>query len=365
MSAPFLCIGFPFIIAKAVPPRPAKIVIVNQGVEFAGNRACGGEGTFFLIQAGKIHLRPLPRRAHAVSSTYILSLRRFDFMALASSFRKILCAALAVASIAAFSASARAALLDSEIAKNLAPHKALYDIRMVTRHSGASILNIHGQMGYQWRPDCDAWLTSHHFNLAYEYADAPVLNVVSDFSTYEPFDGKSLTFTSRRAREGDLYEELRGSAFLGPNGIGKATYSMPPELGFDLSKGTLFPMKHTIALLKSIKSGKKFFNAVVFDGSDDEGPVEISAVAGKMVNGMTGLTPSPKLDASLLSGPAWFVRMAFFPEKTPGEEADYEMNAVIHENGIISDMRIDYKDFSVTQKLVALERLKNAACGLK
>src|SRR6202012_4330847 len=170
---------------------------------------------------------------------------------------------------------------------------------------------------------------------------------------------------SRRARGGDLYEELRGNASLETDGAGNAKYSMPPELAFNLSRGTLFPMRHTMALLKSIKSGKKFFNAVVFDGSDDEGPVEISAVAGKMVNGMTGLVPSPKLDASLLSGPAWFVRMAFFPAKTPAEEADYEMNAVIHENGVISDMRIDYKDFSVTQKLVALDHLKNAVCGLK
>src|SRR3982751_588750 len=103
-------------------------------------------------------------------------------MTLASFFRKILCAALAVGFAMAVSVDGRAALLDAEIAKNLVPHKALYDIRMVTRHSGTSILNIHGQMGYEWRQDCEAWVTSHHFKLAYEYADAPILNVVSDFS---------------------------------------------------------------------------------------------------------------------------------------------------------------------------------------
>ena len=54
--------------------------------------------------------------------------------------------------------------------------------------------------------------------------------------------------------------------------------------------------------------------------------------------------------------------MAFFPMKTATAISDYEMNAVIHENGIISDMRVDYKDFSVTQKLVALERLKTTLC---
>ena len=286
-------------------------------------------------------------------------------MALTSPLRKILCAALAALFLFSYADSARAGLLDSEIARNLVPHKATYDIKMVTRHDGAPILNIRGQMTYEWRRDCDAWVTNHHFRLAYEYADAPVLNIISDFSTYETFDGKSLSFTSRRAREGDMYEELRGNASLGPGGAGQARYSLPPELGFNLSKGTLFPMMHTLALLNNIKSGKKLFNAVVFDGSDDQGPVEINAITGKSVNAAASLAPSPKLDASLLSGPAWSVRMAFFPMKTAAAEADYEMNAIIHENGIISDMKVDYKDFSVTQKLVAIERLKAAVCGLR
>jgi hypothetical protein len=64
-----------------------------------------------------------------------------------------------------------------------------------------------------------------------------------------------------------------------------------------------------------------------------------------------------------LRGPAWNVRLAFFPVRGTEAISDYEMNAVIHRNGIISDMRVDYKDFSVTQKLVALERLKNTVCG--
>jgi len=46
-----------------------------------------------------------------------------------------------------------------------------------------------------------------------------------------------------------------------------------------------------------------------------------------------------------------------------GTEADYEMDVIFHENGIISDMFIEYKDFSVTQKLVALEKIKKENCG--
>jgi hypothetical protein len=172
-----------------------------------------------------------------------------------------------------------------------------------------------------------------------------------------------LSFTSRRAREGDLYEELRGNASLGPDGGGKALYNIPPELKFNLSKGTLFPMMHTLALLDSIEKGNKFFHAVVFDGSDDEGPVEINAITSRRLDAGKDTALSPKIDDKLLRGQAWNVRLAFFPVRGTEAISDYEMNAVIHRNGIISDMRVDYKDFSVTQKLVALERLKNTVCG--
>ncbi len=39
------------------------------------------------------------------------------------------------------------------------------------------------------------------------------------------------------------------------------------------------------------------------------------------------------------------------------------MNMVLQDNGVISDMRVDYKDFSVTQKLIGLEPVKAESCG--
>ena len=71
---------------------------------------------------------------------------------------------------------------------------------------------------------------------------------------------------------------------------------------------------------------------------------------------------SPKIDPALLKTKAWNVRMAFFTPDKNQADPDYEMNAVFHENGIISDMLIDYNDFSVTQKLAALEKLPPDEC---
>jgi hypothetical protein len=55
--------------------------------------------------------------------------------------------------------------------------------------------------------------------------------------------------------------------------------------------------------------------------------------------------------------------MAFFPLANDSESSDYEMDVVLHDNGVISAMTVDYGEFSVSQKLVALEKVDAPVCG--
>jgi hypothetical protein len=251
-----------------------------------------------------------------------------------------------------------AAPLDA-VASALVPHKATYDVNLVATHSGSQIINIRGKMVYEWKPTCDAWATNHQFQLSYEYADAPGMKIVSNFSTYETQDGKNFNFSSRRQRDGELYQDLRGHADIGKSG-GKVTFSKPEGLNYELGAGALFPVSHTAELIRRANKGDKFYSAEVYDGSDEDGPVEINTFIGKQVKAK--YKDSKTIDASLLDGKAWNIRMAVFPIKDQEEESDYEMNLVFHENGIISDMLIEYDDFSVTQKLQSLEKIKAVSC---
>lgn len=241
----------------------------------------------------------------------------------------------------------------------LKPHKALYKIDLASTRSGSQIVNISGEMYYEWRASCDAWISDHRFDLLYEYADNAPMRITSDFSTYEAYDGDTLDYTSRRKRDGVLFEELRGHAKIKETGVGEAVYTMPEGLHFDLPRGSVFPLGHSRLMLENIKSGNTLFKSVIFDGSDEEGPVEVNAFIGKPVNAMAKLQGVENLDTSLLNTPAWNVRLAFFPLKDDAAAADYEMDMVFHQNGVISSMLIEYDDFSITQELVALEPLEN------
>lgn len=246
----------------------------------------------------------------------------------------------------------------------LVPHKALYDINLVATRSGSQIVNISGQMFYEWHPTCEAWVTDHRFSLFYEYADSPGMRINSDFTTYETFDGTEFNYSARRSRDGELYEELRGRAEIG-NKAGEAIFSMPEGLTYAMPKDAVFPMIHTARMVEKASANQKFFRAVVFDGSDKDGPVEINTFIGKEVNPMNIVKANEELDMSLINSKAWKARMAVFPIESQEEFADYEMSLVFHENGLISDMLIEYDDFSVTQELVALEKLDVASCEAK
>ena len=241
----------------------------------------------------------------------------------------------------------------------LKPHKALYKIDLASTRSGSQIVNISGEMYYEWRASCEAWISDHRFDLLYEYADSAPMRITSDFSTYEAYDGDTLDYTSRRKRDGELFEELRGHAKIKETGVGEAVYTMPEGLVFDLPRGTVFPLGHSRLMLEHIRKGNKIFKAVIFDGSDEEGPVEVNSFIGKPVNAMAHVAGSTNLNMGLLNTPAWKVRLAFFPLKNDAAAADYEMDMVFHENGVMSDMLIEYDDFSITQTLVALEPLEN------
>lgn len=249
----------------------------------------------------------------------------------------------------------------SAVAENIEfmPHKALYDIKLAGTKSGSQIVNISGQMLYEWQPSCDAWNTNHRFNIQYEYADSPALRITSDFSTYESFDGQTLNFTSQRKKDGEAFETLRGLAEISNSQSGKAKFSIPENLVHDLPEGTLFPMSHTLEVARKVGEDAKFFNAVIYDGSDEDGPVEVNAFIGSEVNAMARLGDinMQDIDMNLINTKARSVRLAFFPLHENETSSDYEMDLVFHDNGVISDMLIEYDDFTVSQTLKALEKL--------
>lgn len=272
---------------------------------------------------------------------------------------------LAIASTSTLEAKGFLSSKDLPVSKNvyqnILPHKAIYEIELESAKSGSQILDISGKMYYGWEASCEGWETDHRFNIVYEYADTPPVEVKSDFTTLEDYAGKTLDFSSRRKRNEKLFEEFRGQASVSEDKIGGAKYSIPQDLDHDLTPGTLLPVAHTLKMIENAKSNARFFNAVIFDGSDEKGGYEVNAFIGKPFS-KADVERTENIDTSLLESQLWPLRLAFFPQNQKTAQPEYEMQLNLHESGIVSSMTIAYEDFAVKQKLIALEALNFPEC---
>jgi hypothetical protein len=245
-------------------------------------------------------------------------------------------------------------------AVEVTPHKALYDMTLLTAKASSGVVGATGTLAYQWGETCDGWTIEQRYKLDMQYEEEKAQEIGSSFVTWESKDGLKYRFNERKTRDGQLEEEIRGDAQLnGKDHSGTANFVRPKEQSFDLPSGSLFPTAHTLTLIRKGEAGEDFLSAPVFDGSEFDGPVLISAVIGPKapVGGVTADVTSP-----LLKRASWKVRMAFFPESSTEERPDYELSMRMLDSGISSEMTIDYGDYVVLAKLKELEALPKPTC---
>jgi hypothetical protein len=257
--------------------------------------------------------------------------------------------------------------------ETMVPHMATYKIKTSSIRRGSAIIGLEGTLLYHFKTGCTGWITDHRFDMVYEYSSSVPLRTTSKFSSFESFDGTSMNFSSVRDRDGEIYEKIRGAAYLGSKLA--VEYSSPETSRVSLQGGTFFPVAHTAYMLDQARHGKKIVHAIVFDGSDSEGSVEINAVIVSKIEPkisgqktfssatISGKTPDASLDQNkLLQVPGWHVQMAVFPMDEKQSLADYELSMDVLENGIVQRMNVDYHDFSIEQTLVGLQRENPESC---
>ncbi len=246
-------------------------------------------------------------------------------------------------------------------------HKVIYELKLASVQTGTSISGVRGQMYYEQDDVCDAWTTDHRFTIRYHYPGQQTLGTTSHFVAYESKDQKQFSFSSERKEDGEMAEQLRGAIEGAEGGLMQVIYSRPGGLKFNLPRGYLLPIAHNMEIIRRAQAGERFFSATLFDGSEADGPVEVGAFIGKKATAeelkkLVG--KKDKIDISLLPPEAWHVRMAVFHLKEAQESMpSYEMEIILHSNGVISYALVDYRTHVIEQNLTALEKLPAKKCG--
>lgn len=254
----------------------------------------------------------------------------------------------------------------SKFATKIQPHQAVYDISLISKNAGTQILDITGEMRMSWHHDCDEWITDNETKLTYSYTDGTIVPVTNDYSTVERLDGKSFTFASQRNTPEGI-EETKGQALVSEEGVRKAYYTQPMQnTPIELPENTMFPMNHTLEIIrKAVNHDGHFFYAPLFDGNETMDVQYVNTFIGKEHDANDqSIAPmvSDSIDADLLKSRSWDLQLAFFNGAEDAATADYEMSVRAYENGVVSDIVVDYGQFALRQNLIGLKKLEPHRC---
>ena len=240
---------------------------------------------------------------------------------------------------------------------DIAPHRAIYTLDLHTARAGSAVSDVDGRMLFRWAESCEGWTVEQHYQLDFLYSQGQESRVRSAYSTWETKDGLEFSFNLRRDTDGVVDEELRGTATLQEQGgPGRVVYRLPEVVERPLPDGAVFPTAHSLLLLERAEAGETFYPALLFDGTDENGLSDVSAVIGNRRD------PGEEGADALLLRPAWPVRLAFFSLADNKPEPDFELDIELLDNGVVRDMIIDYGDFAVHAELSELEALAEEEC---
>lgn len=244
-------------------------------------------------------------------------------------------------------------------------HRAVYELSLGRPQAVGDVASIEGRMVVEWRggPACEGY-TSLQRVVTHVTAEnnASISNDVR-LSTWEAADGGEFRFTRTEYLNGQLIETESGFARRDAAN-GKVTVEREGEAPTEMPGEVLFPVSHSMALMAAAKAGKRFFNAPLFDGTEEtENPT--NAFIGKAL-----APPREAVERAQVTGEgvplsemkAWPVRLSYFDGDNREGLPNFEMGYLLFPNGVSAALVLDYSDVEIKGRLSELHYFAADSC---
>ena len=243
-------------------------------------------------------------------------------------------------------------------AAELAPHRAIYSLTMGESDSPGRFLGVAGAVKTALEKTCDAWITAERINMQVTTQEGGLLNQDLMYTGWESLDGSLYRFAAYSNTNGEK-KKFKGVAHSDPKAVGEAVYSQPKKITMKLPPGTQFYFGLTSWLIDQAKAGLSRAETVIFDGTDEEGPQRAIAFIVPLNKPAAG---AENKFGPLLDRPGWTMRIAFYPLNSRVAEPDYEVQAVVLDNGVTPKLNLVFTTFTAVQTLEKIEALEQPKC---
>lgn len=248
---------------------------------------------------------------------------------------------------------------------DLAAHRALYNLEISRLDSKSGYSSVEGKLAYELRGStCEGYAVS--YRMANRYVEPETGSRVLDtqLTSWESGDGLEMNLSQKQFLDNKLDSEERFNVKRKKSGEkADGSFTLPKALNFTVPAEALFPSSHQAKLLKAAQAGTSRDVSIVFDGSDgDKIYKAISFIGKKRLPGTFGPDKNNVQTEPLRSLASWPVSVSYYVNDDSADAPVYQASFNMYEDGISTDLILDYGSYALKGTLTKLELLKTDAC---
>jgi hypothetical protein len=252
----------------------------------------------------------------------------------------------------------------------LAPHRAVYDLKLSKSRGSRGIEAVRGRILYDFSGNsCDGY--ELQFRQVSELDSGEGKAALSDLrsTTWEDAAAKKFRFNSENLLNDQPTDSVNGQAERNGQAVA-VNLTKPKEKDFSVPVGAVFPTEHMRRIIEAARDGKSVLEFPVYDGSETgEKLYQTLTVIGRAI--APGEKPPGDAAAKtpeLTKLTRWPVTISYFEQKDgqaeqTGEQTPvYSISFELYENGISRALTLDYTDFTISGEMTSLEMKKEKPC---
>ncbi len=248
----------------------------------------------------------------------------------------------------------------------LTAHRAVYDIALVPERS-KGMSRAGGRIAFEFQGNaCDGYALNFRQVTTLDDGEGRTKLMDMRSTTWEDGEGRSFRFTMKNLVNNQTSQQADGTATRSKDGGVSIALKQPKPIRIDLAGEPVFPTVHTRLLLEAALKGERTLSVPIYDGSDGgETVYDTTSVIGKAIEGEAAGRLEPAVRAAGFEAERrWPVRVSYFEAGKSGDRTPvYVMSFDLLENGIYSNLRFDFDDFTLAARMSQFETLKQEPCA--
>jgi len=246
----------------------------------------------------------------------------------------------------------------------LATYRAVHDLVIDPASEAPDIGTMIGRMVVEFSgSDCAGYKTTTRFVTASEDGDGARQVVDARSVIFETNDGR-FDFDNQTYEDEGLSDSSKGTAERGAGGV-TVTLTEPARKTLELSADVVFPTEQLTRIIEAARAGDRFLSFSAYDAIDageTVSPTTVVIGAESTASADVGVETAIA-DAGYATLLHWPVTVSYF-DKGPGidQAPTYTLSAILYDNGIMRQLKLNYGRFTLLGKLVQLDTLPKTPC---